>query len=111
MLFCSSKFTLKTLESDSIFSYVDKYKNETFKDSEGDKAIKIATKNKDGKYDINKKWETLNQEFINSNINSYMVRVYLRRTFHSSEEFKGMRDKILDLIKIECEELEKLETK
>ena len=102
---------LKTLESDSIFSYVDKYKNETFKDSDGDKAIKIATKNKDGKYDINKKWETLNQEFINSNINSYMVRVYLRRTFHSSEEFKGMRDKILDLIKIECEELEKLETK
>lgn len=101
---------LQQLEKDSIYSYVDMYKNETFKDSGSDKALKIATKDKvSNKYETSKEWETLNQEFKNSNINSYMVRVYLRRTFKDSNHFQYMKDTILDRIKCECEKLEILE--
>jgi HD superfamily phosphohydrolase len=101
---------LKNLEAVSIYAYVDMYKNETFKDSDNDKEIKIATKDRaSGIYDTKREWVTLNQEFINSNINSYMVRVYIRRTFNNSVEFKSMRNKIIDLIKCECEKLEILE--
>lgn len=101
---------LKKLEIDLIYSYVDMYKNETFKDSGSDKSLKIATKDRvSSKYETSKEWETLNQEFKNSNINSYMVRVYLKRTFTNSNDFQKMRDTILNLIKCECEKLEILE--
>ncbi len=100
---------LKTLEPKT-YAYVDMYKNETFKDLENDKAIKIATKNRfAGKYNINRQWEDFNQEFINANINSYMVRVFLRRTFKNPKDFTDKKNQILDLIKCECEKLEILE--
>lgn len=104
------KDKLRIIENDKIYAYVDMYKNETFKDSGSDKSLKIATKDRvTNKYNTDKEWQTLNQEFINSNINSYMVRVYLKRIFHKSDEFTGMRNKILESIKCECEKLELLE--
>ena len=101
---------LEKLEEDTIYSYVDLYKNENFKDSGSDKALKIATKIRvSSKYETNKEWESLNQEFKNSNINSYMVRVYLKRTFKDSNDFQNKKNSILECIKCECEKLEILE--
>lgn len=96
---------LKSLVTDDIFATTDIYQNKTFKDSDI-KCIQIAQKSNGG-YEFNAKWENVNKEFSLMNMNVVMVRIYLRRTFASSNDFEEKKKTILDSVSAEVSELEK----
>lgn len=97
---------LNSLVSENIFAITDIYQNKTFKDSEL-KYILIAEKN-NGVYEFDTLWKNVNKEFSLMNMNVVMLRIYIRRTFTSSEDFENKRKKIIDLISNEMEELKQL---
>lgn len=93
------------LEMEGIYASIDSYKNISFKDSE--KQIKIAQKQGEN-YNLVNDWENYSPEISSLNINVYMIRIYLRRKFNSSQEFKDCKTKILSYFKDEIEELKAL---
>ncbi len=99
---------LKQLTAKGIYSVADNFKNETFKDS--NKNILIAKKNKGTKkYEFIEDWKLAGREFNLSDIEVWMVRIYVRRTFHNPGEYKIIRKQVLDLVKPEIEKLEQIE--
>ncbi|WP_289658329.1 HD domain-containing protein [Flavobacterium panacagri] len=96
---------LKPFVTEDIFATTDIYENKTFKDSDI-KCIIIAQKSK-GSYQFNAQWENVSKEFSLMNMNVVMVRIYLRRTFTSSNDFERKKKTILDSVSSELSELEK----
>ncbi|WP_089059394.1 HD domain-containing protein [Flavobacterium plurextorum] len=96
---------LKPLVADDIFATTDIYENKTFKDSDI-KCIQIAQKSNGG-YEFNAQWESVNKEFSLMNMNVVMVRIYLRRTFTSSNDFEKKKEIIKQIVSAEISELEK----
>lgn len=97
---------LKTLEASNIFSSVDIYWNETFKDG-GEKSLLIAQK-QETDYGTSNNWETINKEFELSDLNILMVRIYLRRTFNNPAQFEEYSRKAKETIQSEIDEIQKV---
>lgn len=96
---------LNSLQQDNIIAISDMYENKTFKDSDL-KPILIAKKS-GKKYDFTSEWNSISREFELADMNVSMIRVYLKRTFQSSDEFEKMRMKIMEILKNEISELRK----
>jgi uncharacterized protein len=96
---------LTKLNIDGIIAVSDYSKNETFKDG-ADKSIFIASKTKQGKYTFSKEWKSIGREFELSDMIVYMVRIYLCRRFHTSDEYKQMAETVRQHVKTDIEYLE-----
>jgi HD superfamily phosphohydrolase len=97
---------LKALRKSNIFAVSDMYKNEVFKDYDK-KAILIAQK-AEKRYKFMEDWTTVGKEFELADVTVLMIRVYLKRTFTSSNEFEDMKNKIHAVIKNEIDKLRKI---
>lgn len=87
------------LEKDKIFIDVNYSKNEGlkgFKDSEGQKKSKIVVLDKEDNYTPTCNWEGYNDElsFLNQT-NTFIVRIYLRKTFVDAKEYEKRKGKVL----------------
>jgi hypothetical protein len=97
---------LRRLEKENIFSCVDIYWNETFKDAD-EKSLRIAQK-QELDYNTTSNWETINKEFELSDLNILMVRIYLRRTFNNPAQFEEYSKKAKETIQSEIDEIQKV---
>jgi len=96
---------LKSLVSEKIFATTDIYENKTFKDSDI-KYILIAQKS-NGNYEFKETWENVNKEFSLMNMNVVMVRIFLRRSFTSSNDFEEKKKIIQNTVSAEISDLER----
>jgi uncharacterized protein len=102
---------LLTLKNAGISTAVDYYTNETFKDASS-KSIGLAKKSKSDKsekeYDFEFEWKKVNKEFEMSNMIVIVIRIYIRRTFHSSDEYKEICRRVLAKVRSEIGRLENI---
>ncbi|CAM3376011.1 hypothetical protein FLCH110379_00005 [Flavobacterium chungbukense] len=96
---------LKSLVPEKIFATTDIYENKTFKDSDI-KYILIAQKS-NGNYEFKETWENVNKEFSLMNMNVVMVRIFLRRSFTSSNDFEEKKKIIQNTVSAEISDLER----
>lgn len=98
---------LYQLKKKNIFAEVDLYYNDTFKDA-NDKNVHLARKSDTTReYELVKTWNDVSQEFRSSNMTICVLRIYLRRTFHSSTEYNSFCDTIRGAVKKEIFQLRK----
>lgn len=95
---------LKALHKESVYAVTDHYENPTFKDA-GEKSILLAKKTPSKAYTFTRNWKNANREFELADMVVCIVRVYIRRTFHSSEEYKTMSSRVESVLKDEIIQL------
>lgn len=95
---------LRNLEKKGIYSTVDYYENDTFKDA-GIKNISLAKKTVTKEYEFITDWSSVSKDFEMSDMTVCMIRVYVRRTFHSSTDYEHISEVILRLVGQEIKKL------
>lgn len=100
------KIKLESLAKVDIYAEVDYFENNTFKDA-ASKNVALARKSVTKDYEFMYDWTKAGKEFEMSNMVVCMIRIYLRRTFHSSTEFEQLRKEVIDKVKAEIEKLSK----
>src|SRR5690606_36976144 len=96
---------LKGLNEEGIYAVTDHYENPTFKDA-GEKNILLAQKTPSKAYSMTKDWKNANREFELADMVVCIVRIYIRRTFHSSEEYKRMSNRLESVLQDEIIQLD-----
>jgi uncharacterized protein len=98
---------LKPLNEDNICAVTDHYENPTFKDA-GEKNVLLAKKTPSKAYSITNDWKNANREFELADMVVCIIRVYIRRTFHTSEEYKMMSSRVESVLKDEILQLDSI---
>ena len=91
-----------------IYAAADNSENKNYKDSSTDKTVLLIKEDNNGGFKISDSWMDQSLEFKYLNLATFTIRIYVRRTFHNPNEYKGIRDKVMNEISKEIEKLEQL---